>query len=90
MNFSYNSKTTNKKRKEVFDLISVGAGVYVLTGAVAKEITGPSVVLAFVISAMISIFTGHIYIYINKFSYKYIFFNFIEKYTNTVVDLTST
>lgn len=57
----------NEKLKRVltfFDLTALGTGstlgcgVYVLAGAVAKSIAGPAVVLSFAIAAVVSAFSG--------------------------------
>ncbi|XP_060870377.1 cationic amino acid transporter 2-like isoform X2 [Metopolophium dirhodum] len=47
----------------LFDLIALGTGwgVYVLVGAVANSIAGPSAVLSFVITAVVSAFSGLFY-----------------------------
>lgn len=48
----------------VFDLTALGigctlgCGIYVLTGTVAKSIAGPAVVLSFLVAAIVSSFSG--------------------------------
>lgn len=53
-----------KRVLTLFDLTALGTGstlgcgVYVLAGAVAKSIAGPAVVLSFAIAAVVSAFSG--------------------------------
>jgi len=57
----------NEKFKRVLDVVdltalgtgsTLGCGVYVLAGTVAKSVAGPAVVLSFVLAATVSSFSG--------------------------------
>jgi len=65
--FTTETKQEKDKLKRVltiFDLTALGigatlgSGVYVLAGTVAKSIAGPAVVLSFIVAAIVSSFAG--------------------------------
>lgn len=65
--FTIETKQEKDKLKRVltiFDLTALGigatlgSGVYVLAGTVAKSIAGPAVVLSFIVAAIVSSFAG--------------------------------
>jgi solute carrier family 7 (cationic amino acid transporter), member 3 len=65
--FAVETKLEKDKLKRVltiFDLTALGigatlgSGVYVLAGTVAKSIAGPAVVLSFIVAAIVSSFAG--------------------------------
>ena len=45
---------------------TLGVGVYVIVGHVAREVAGPAVVLSFLIAAVASIFAGNTISFYNK------------------------
>lgn len=53
-----------KRVLNIFDLTALGigatlgCGVYVLAGTVAKTVAGPAVVLSFIVAAIVSSFAG--------------------------------
>lgn len=55
-----------KKTLNVYDLIflgvgsTLGVGIYILSGEVSKDITGPGIIISFFIAAVISAFAGNI------------------------------
>jgi len=57
-------KNKLKRVLTIFDLTALGigatlgSGVYVLAGTVAKSIAGPAVVLSFIVAAIVSSFAG--------------------------------
>jgi len=66
---TFTSETKQEKDKlkrvlTIFDLTALGigatlgSGVYVLAGTVAKSIAGPAVVLSFIVAAIVSSFAG--------------------------------
>jgi len=64
---TFTAETKQDKLKRVltiFDLTALGigatlgSGVYVLAGTVAKSIAGPAVVLSFIVAAIVSSFAG--------------------------------
>lgn len=66
---TFSDETEHGKEKlsrvlNVFDLTALGigatlgCGVYVLAGTVAKTVAGPAVVLSFIIAAIVSAFSG--------------------------------
>lgn len=46
---------------------TLGCGVYVLAGTVAKSITGPAVMLSFILAAIVSSFSGTWFQYYDYF-----------------------
>lgn len=50
---------------------TLGCGVYVLAGTVAREFAGPGVVLSFILAAIVSSFSGASNLIINKIQLSY-------------------
>lgn len=67
---TFDEETVVEKEKlkrvlNVFDLTALGigatlgSGIYVLAGTVAKSIAGPAVIVSFIIAAIVSAFSGN-------------------------------
>ncbi len=62
--FAMANEPVLKKNFDVYDLIflgvgsTLGVGIYILSGSVAKDVTGPAIILSFFLAAVISIFAG--------------------------------
>ena len=60
-------KTSLKRCLTTFDLTALGigatmgVGIYVLSGEVAKEVAGPSILLSFVVSGLAAVMSGFCY-----------------------------
>lgn len=62
-------ETMLQKTFNLYDLIflgvgsTLGVGIYILSGHVARDIAGPAIVVSFLLAAVISILAGNISIY---------------------------
>ena len=62
-----------KKTLNIYDLVflgvgsTLGVGIYILSGEVSRDVTGPGIIISFFIAAVISTFAG---MYLFNFSLK--------------------